>query len=207
MAWGMSELNSPAGDDVPDDGDPFYTFKASLAGSPFLLWLRRDGIEWNFGRRSGTIRYDSIRRVRLAYRPATMQAHRFTAEIWSTDAPKLLIISTSWQGLVVQQRQDAPYAAFMIELHRRLAAAHGAARFQTGMPAPLYALGLGVITATTAAFAVLVYKAIELAEWRSVLVIGAVFAVFGWQLSSYILRNRPGEYQPSAIPPRVLPKG
>src|SRR5882672_7394523 len=64
----------------PEDGDPSYSYKPSLAGGPVTFWLRRDGLEWNVGRRSGVIRYDRIRWVRLSYRPATLQSHRFTAE-------------------------------------------------------------------------------------------------------------------------------
>src|SRR5690606_9986422 len=89
----VTDLSSVTSETPSGDGDPFYVFKASLAGAPFALWLRRDGIEWNLGRRSGLLRYDKIRRIRLAYRPATMQSHRFTTEIWSDDLPKFQIVS------------------------------------------------------------------------------------------------------------------
>lgn len=203
----MTDADPTSGHDASaGDADPFYGFKSSVAGSPFMLWLRRDGMEWSYGNRSGLVRYDRIRRVRLAYRPATLQQHRFTAEIWSEGVPKLQIISTSWQGLVQQLRQDGPYAAFITELHRRMGAACSKARFQAGMAIVPYWIGLAIIAASAVAFATVVFKAVELSEWRALVVIVLVFAAFGWQIGSYFFRNRPGGYRPDAIPPYVLPK-
>ena len=204
----MTDFDTVTGADGPaEDADPFYSYKASLAGAPMMLWLRRDGLEWSVGRHAGLIRYDRVRRVRLTYRPASLQSHRFIAEIWPTDGPKIRIVSTSWHGLAMQQRQDGPYAAFIVELHRRLAAAGSTARLQCGMAAVAHAIGLAVVGATTLTFAGLMLKAAQLAEWKALAVIAALFAVFGWQLGNYFLRNRPGEYRPDAVPPRVLPRG
>lgn len=197
----LKDAPTPAGD------DPFYSYKASLAGAPLMLWLRRDGLEWSLGRRAGLLRYDRVRRVRLSFRPATLQSYRFIAEIWPADAPKLQIASTSWQGLTMQQRQDAPYAAFVTELHRRLNAAGSAATFQCGVARAIYAVGIAVIGIAMAAFAILMTKAAMMGEWRAFAVIAVLFAVFGWQLGGYFVRNRPGRYGPDAIPPRVLPRG
>ena len=193
-------------DDESRDDDPSYSYKPSLAGSPMMMWLRPDGLEWVIGRRSGLLRYGRIRRVRLSYRPATIQTHRFVADIWSSGAPKLQIASVSWQGLTMQQRQDAPYTAFVTELHRRLAAARSTAVFRSGVPAVLYGLGLMVVGGALLAFVMLMIKAAQIDEWRAVAVIGIVFAVSIWQLGGYFRHNWPGEYRPDAIPPQVLPR-
>lgn len=192
--------------DESRDEDPSYSYKPSLAGAPVMLWLRPDGLEWVSGRRSGLLRYGRIRRIRLSYRPATMQTHRFVTDIWSSDAPKLQIASVSWQGLTMQQRQDAPYAAFVTELHRRLAAARSTAIFRCGVPAVLYGLGLVVVCGALLTFVMLMIKAAQIDEWRAVAVIGVVFVVSAWQLGGYFRYNRPGEYRPEDIPPYVLPR-
>lgn len=189
-----------------DGGDPFYSYKANLAGAPVLLWLRRDGLEWQVGRRAGLIRYDRVRRVRLSFRPASMQSYRFIAEIWPTDGPKIQIASTSWQGLTLQQRLDGPYAAFITELHRRFAAARSTASFRCGIGRATYGIGLAVVGVAMAAFAALMVKAALIAEWRAVAIIGVLFAMFGWQLGNHFVRNWPGDYRPDAIPPHVLPR-
>jgi hypothetical protein len=188
------------------DNDPFYAYKASLAGGHLMLWLRPDGLEWSTGHRSGLIRYDRFYRVRLSFRPATMQSHRFITEIWPIDGPKIQIASTSWQGLTMQQRQDAPYAAFITELHRRLAAAGSTATFRGGTAVAIYGVGLVVISGAMVAFVVLMVKAALLAEWRSVAIVAALLCLFAWQLGNYFVRNRPGDYRPDAIPPRLLPR-
>ena len=61
-----------------------------------------------------------------------MQSQRFLTEIWAEGAPKLEICSSSWKSMVEQERLDGAYAAFVTELHRRLAQAGVAARFEQG---------------------------------------------------------------------------
>src|SRR5262245_35526467 len=97
------------------DGDPIYGYNPNLVGSPWVFTLKRDGLAWEYGRRSGLVRYDQISRVRLSYRPATLQGYRFITEIWSPQNPKLQISSTSFRGLMEQARQDDEYTAFIVE--------------------------------------------------------------------------------------------
>src|SRR5688572_27226203 len=116
-------------------------------GVPWEFRLRPDALEWTLGFRSGRVAYDSIRRLRLSFRPVTMQSYRFLTEIWSDANPRIAIASTSWKNIVEQERQDAAYRAFVAELHRRIAAAPARARFQTGSPAIIYWLGALVCAA------------------------------------------------------------
>jgi hypothetical protein len=200
----VTEISTSAA--AADDDDPFYSYKARLAAPAMSLWLRPQGLEWESGRRSGLIRYDRIRRVRLSYRPATMQTHRFIAEIWSSGAPKLQVVSTSWQGITMLARQDAPYTAFITELHWRIAATTAKPRLDCGMAMPIYALGVAVIAATLVAFVMLTVKIFVIGDWRAVAVMAALFAVFAWQFGNSFARNRPAPYRLDAIPPRVLPQ-
>jgi hypothetical protein len=75
--------------------------------------LAGDGIDWAAGRRGGHIPFRTVRRLRLSYRPASMQSHRFMTELWADGAPKLEILSSSWKSMVEQERLDKPYAAFI----------------------------------------------------------------------------------------------
>src|SRR6266540_2397550 len=115
--------------------DIVYAYKPSLMGAPFELRLTASGLEWSRGRYGDRIPYDRVRRLRLSFRPVTMQPHRFLAEIWPTAGPKLQVASTSWRSVVEQERLDAAYGAFIRELHRRLAAAGTQASFETGRSA------------------------------------------------------------------------
>ena len=194
--------------DIADEppGDPTYAFKASLIGSLCQFTLKPDALEWQIGRRSGRIRYEAVRAVRLSYRPVTMQAHRFITEIWSPGHPKIQIVSVSWRSIMEQQRLDAAYAAFIVELHRRLAAAGTPARFSTGLPFATYWVGVVVFGAVLVATGGLLMRATSFNQWAPMVVVAIFFLVFAYQLGTYFFRNRPGRYRPDAVPASVLPK-
>lgn len=187
-------------------GDPTYAFKASLIGSMCQFTLKPDALEWQIGRRSGRIRYDAFRAVRLSYRPVTMQSHRFITEIWSPGNPKIQIVSVSWRSIMEQQRLDASYAAFIVELHRRLAAVGAPARFSTGLPFATYWVGVVVFGAVLVATGGLLVRAMSFDQWAPRVVVAIFFLVFAYQLGTYFYRNRPGRYRPDAVPAGVLPK-
>jgi hypothetical protein len=194
--------------DIADEpsGDPTYAFKASLIGSLCQFTLKPDALEWQVGRRSGRIRYDTIRAVRLTYRPVTMQSHRFITEIWSPGNPKIQIVSVSWRSIMEQQRLDAAYAAFIIELHRRLAAAGAPARFSTGLPFATYWVGVVIFGAVLVATGGLLMRATSFDQWAPMVMVAIFFLVFAYQLGTYFYRNRPDRYRPEEIPADVLPK-
>ena len=109
-----------------------YSYRASLAGAPRLFKLTAEGIEWIAGPKSGLVPYRAIRRLRMSYRPANMQSHRFVTEIWADGASKLQIVSSSWKSLFEQERLDGSYSAFVTDLHRRITAAGAPVRFEQG---------------------------------------------------------------------------
>src|SRR4051794_2387122 len=137
----------------PDASDIVYAYKPSLMGAPFEFRLTPHALEWRRGGSSGRALYDRIRRIRLGFRPMTMQNYRFLAEVWIADGPKLQIASTSWKSLVEHDRFDAAYRAFVTELCRRAAAPGGQTLFQTGSPLVLYWLGLVVLAGAALAMA------------------------------------------------------
>ena len=75
----MTDDNDPqagAGD------DPVYAYKPSLMAAPWELRLKGDALTWRAGRHEGRVPYGRIARVRLSFRPATMQTRRFVTELW-----------------------------------------------------------------------------------------------------------------------------
>jgi hypothetical protein len=193
-------------DAEPHSGDPAYAYKPSVMGAPWEFALTREGLQWRLGYRSGLIRYDQIRRVRMSYRPATMQSKRYVTEIWSAGQPKIPIASTSWRNIMEQQRQDAAYTAFVSELHRRLAETGSTAQFVAGVPAVSYWIGLPIFSAAMVALAILVVHAIKLEQWTVAALIAALFVAFAMQLGTYFRRNWPTRYRPGDLPARVLPR-
>jgi hypothetical protein len=194
---------------IADDeaaADPTYAFKPSLIGGACQFTLKPDGLEWKTGRRSGRVRYDRVRAVRLSYRPVTMQSHRFITEIWSADNPTIQIVSVSWRSIMEQERLDKAYSAFVTELHRRVSAAGAPAKLTTGLPAMTYWIGVVIFSGVILATGTLFLRAIGTVPWAATAVVGIFFLVFAYQLGTYFYRNRPGRYRPDAIPSVVLPK-
>jgi hypothetical protein len=207
--------------------DPHYAHKPSLMGAAWEFCLRPDALEWRTGGRQGRIPYGRITRVRLSFRPLTMQSRRFITEIWSGGAPRLAIVSTSWRSLVENAAQDEAYGAFVRELHRRIAAAdhqdpfaqrspaqhlpaqHLPAQvsFEAGVPPMLYWPGLVVFAIVGLGLAALTVRALQVAQFAGAAVVGGFFGLFLWQSGGYFRRNRPGRYRPDALPKELVPGG
>jgi hypothetical protein len=186
--------------------DPVYSYKPSLLGAPWQFRLRPDALEWQAGRHQGRAPYRRIARVRLSYRPSTMQTRRFLTEVWVADGPRLPIASASWRSMVEQESLEAAYGAFVRELHQRLAAAETKAIFQTGSPALLYWPGLAIVAAASLAIAVLAVRTLLLGDWAAAAIIAGFFALFAWQSVTFFYRNQPGYYRPEAVPSKLVPR-
>jgi hypothetical protein len=198
-------MDSSSHQDTDAPPEPTYSYKPSLMGAPFWFRLTDSALEWSKGRYADRVPYDRIRRLRLSFRPVTMQTHRFQAEIWPVAGPKLLVASTSCRSIVEQERHDAAYRDFVVELHRRIAAHGGQPSLEAGAPAPIFWIGLVVFTGACLALAALVVRALQLGELAGAAIVGGFLALFLWQVGGFLARNRPATYRPDALPPQVLP--
>ena len=187
-------------------GDPAYAYKPALIGAPLQLRLTPTALEWSRGRSAGRIPYDRIRRLRLSFRPVSMQSQRFVAEVWPASGPKLQIVSVSWRGIAELERQNAAYTAFITELHRRIAAVGAAPRFEAGTSVVVYWIGWAVFAGIAVALAALTARALQVGATMAVLIIAGFAAVFAWQMGTFLRRNRPGTYRADALPPWLLPQ-
>jgi len=187
--------------------DPVYRYKPSLMGAPWELRLGPDALAWQVGRHEGRIAYGGIRRVRLSFRPVTLQTRRFFAEIWPVDGPRLSIASTSWRSLVEQGAQDTEYGAFIKELHRRIAAAGAQPTLESGSPAWLYWPGFAIFAVGGAGLAALIVRALLVDAYAGAAFVAAFLGLFLWQSGNYFWRNRPGTYRPDALPKKLVPGG
>jgi hypothetical protein len=190
--------------------DPTYAYKSSVMGAGFEFRLAIDALEWRRGAQAGRVPYDRIRRIRLSFRPITMQNYRFLTEVWPASGPKLQIASTSWKSLVEHERFDAPYRAFVIELCRRIGVAKDLTKdlalFETGSPVWIYWPGVAVFVTASLGLVGLLVRALMTGIWSGAAFIAAFLALFLWQAGNLFLRNRPGTFRPDAVPSQVLPR-
>jgi len=183
-----------------------YSYRPSLMGAPWEFTLTPQALDWRAGRRGGRVPYAAIHRMRLSFRPVAMQSRRFRAEVWSKAGPKLDVVSSSWRSMVEQVSQDSDYLRFISELHRRVIAAGGSVRYETGTPRLLYWSGVAIFVGCAFGLAALIVRALQVQSYSGAAFIAAFLALFLWQAGDFFRRNRPGPYRPDALPPQVLPK-
>jgi len=186
--------------------DPtYYAYKPALVGASSAFQLEDDAIAWDRGGTVVRVPYRDIRRVRLAFRPMTMQPYRFMTEIWSVGGVKLAIGSCSLKSVIEQPRHDVEYNAFLTELHRRLVPLRNGIQFQTGSPFVLYWTGVAVFAALCISAVGLIFRALEIEAWLGAAFVAGMLGIFLWQTGGFLRRNKPGVYAPDQIPAHALP--
>jgi len=184
-----------------------YIYRPSAMGAPSQFKLTPDGIEWVAGRRSGLTEFQNIRRLRMSYRPANMQSHRFMTELWADGAPKLKIMSSSWKSMFDQERLDRPYSSFIAELHRRIAQSGARPLLEQGSHPLIYWPGLTAFAGVEFGMVVLIVRALQSGAIGGAAFIAAFGLLFAWQGGNFLRRNWPGVYRPDALPAVLMPKG
>jgi hypothetical protein len=192
-------------DALPNEATIRYAYKASLVGAAHQFELTGEGLGWRIAGKSGVWPYAAISGVRLSYRPVSMQSRRFRADIDSADLGRIALLSTSWQTSVLMAPQDRDYRAFIIELHRRMAAAGSNAVLTGGLKPRLYIAALVLLALVAVAMAGLLIRAIMTGELAGILFLAGFAALFAWQVGGFVRRNRPQTYTFDHLPKALLP--
>ena len=182
-----------------------YAFKASLIGAAQQFELSDEGLQWRMGPKSGLWPYASIARVRLSFRPVSMQSQRYRADLEDSKGARLRIVSTTWQTVALMAPQNDAYRAFILELHRRMQAAGSRADLIGGLPPAIHTAALVVVALVAAAMTGLLARAVATGSWPGALFIAGFAALFGWQIGGFIRRNRPRKYDFNDVPKDLLP--
>ena len=182
-----------------------YAYKASLIGAAHQFELTDDGLCWRQAGRSGVWSYADISAIRLSYRPVSMQARRFRADICRAGGGRMPIVSTSWQTAALMAPQDDQYRAFITTLHARTAKAGSGAVLTGGLGPKTYAACLALLVLVILAMAGLLVRAMAVGEYAGVLFLLGFAALFGWQVGGFVRRNRPLVYSFDHLPQALLP--
>ncbi len=197
-SWRQPALSSAASDGT------HYLFKSSLAGGAKQLTLTDEGLVVQVTKPQ-LWPLDSIASIRLSYRPASMQAWRFRADIATSSGQSIKVFSTTWHSISQMARQDDDYRAFVVELHRRLQRANSNVSLTAGINPALYAVGLVAMALIGIAIAGLFVRALLTAEFAGALFLVGFAAWFAWQIGGFMRRNKPRSYTFDALPKDVLP--
>jgi len=121
--------------------------------------LAPDALEWMAGRRSGRMPYRDLRRLRLSFRPVTMQSHRFLPR---SGRPRAKSSCHRRRGRAWSSRSGS---TALCGVHARAAPAPGGARpdarFETGSPPLLYWPGVAVFAVVALCGAALAVRALQ----------------------------------------------
>jgi hypothetical protein len=191
--------------DPPAQAIVSYAYKASLIGAAHQFDLTEGGLSWRFAGRAGTWPYAEIAAVSLSYRPVSMQARRFRADLRHQSGARLVILSTSWQTAALMAPQDQAYRTFIIELHARMAKAGSRAALAGGLGRKAYAAGLTLVAVVAVLMAILLLRALLTGQFAGALFLAGFAALFAWQVGGFIRRNRPLTYDFDHIPETLLP--
>ena len=200
--WGLQKGVSDAAQGAFVTG---YAYKASLIGRAHRFDLTDAGLAWRLAGRSGTWPYADIAAIRLSFRPVSMQAHRFRADIRHVSGKRITILSTSWQTAALMAPQDDSYRTFIWELHARMEEAGSGAQLTGGLSRRTYAAALVLVTLLAIAMSGLLLRAVVIGEWAGAAFILGFAALFAWQVGGFIRRNRPIVYSFDDIPAKLLP--
>ena len=182
-----------------------YAYKASLIGAAHQFNLTEEGLSWRFAGRSGVWGYADIAAIRLSYRPVSMQARRFRADLHHVNGSRLVIISTSWQTAALMAPQDKDYRVFVVALHERMANAGSNAKLSGGLGRRIYAAGVALLALVGVGMAGLLVRALAIGEFAGAAFLVGFAALFGWQVGGFVRRNRPVAYTFGYIPETLLP--
>ena len=185
--------------------DLSYAYKASLVGSAHQFALEDDAVVWQAGRRSGRWRYADIVGVRMSYRPMSMQTRRFRTDLEHRGGDRIAVMSTTWQTVTLMVAQDRDYCAFILELHRRLAAQGHRVMLVGGINPVVHTIGLAGVALLSIAIAGLLARAIATHAYGGALFIAGFAALFAWQIGGFLVRNKPRRYTFDALPQDLLP--
>lgn len=182
-----------------------YAYKASLIGSAHEFALTDTGLSFRIGGRAGEWPYAEIAAVRLSFRPVSMQARRFRADIEKAGGGRIAILSTTWQTAALMAPQDHGYRAFIVELHRRLRSAGSQARLFGGIGPKTYTAALALLALLAVAMIGLLGRALLTGEFVGALFLVGFALLFVWQVGGFVRRNRPRSYSFDDLPGELLP--
>ncbi|HZR88258.1 MAG TPA: hypothetical protein VFB02_15735 [Bradyrhizobium sp.] len=201
----FSELQDSATQAACETPTIGYAYKASLIGGAHRFELTDAGLNWHLAGRSGVWGYADIAAIRLSFRPVSMQAHRFRADVRHVDGGRLAILSTSWQTAALMAPQDESFRVFIRALHARMKQAGSRAVLTGGLSRRVYLAAVVLVALLAIAMSGLLVTALAMRQFSGAAFILGFAALFAWQVGGFIHRNRPLGYTFESIPKKLLP--
>jgi len=184
-----------------------YRLKANAFVGKRVYRLTEDALTWEEeGKPLDGVFYDEISEARLAFTPTRMATNRYRAQFVLRRGGMVELFNLNYAGIGNFPAQDREYVAFVTELHRRLAAKGKDIAYRRGNSVAAY---IGNIALTIFIFGTLAFVFLFLINfggpWIAIAKL-AIILFFVPVLVRYMLRAKPGTYDPLALPADVLPE-
>lgn len=182
-----------------------YAHRAKPIAPPMVLRLSDELIIGERGSRKEPILLSKLARIRLRYAPRNTALHAFRCEARAIDGRGVVFDNISWTSLMQNERLDADYRAFVLDLVTRAAKANPKLQLEAGVGRFHYRLmqisGIAILVGLIATgVAAAIGKSLPLAGLAAALVI-----YLGYWLREFLTRNKPRSFEASAVPEGVLP--
>ncbi|BAF87656.1 conserved hypothetical protein [Azorhizobium caulinodans ORS 571] len=186
-----------------------YAFRPRMIGAATRVVLDTRGaeglLEWTVGATSGRTPLRDITRLRLRHELGQLGSSNFALLIEGRGLPRLRIGSVSRTGLTAVKDHGPAFIAFLNALHAALLRDSGRVRYEAGLPRWRWGGMLALSACCAAAICWLAALAFSEGQGTSALLIVGLSLVLAFPLAETLWRNRPGPYEPDALPQRLLP--
>lgn len=203
-------MTSPAPADAlwrDSEGRPIFRHRPKLVGPEIVFTLEDRDLAWSDGRSSGRVPLHQIDHVRLVFRPANLYLKRYRFEIRQRLGRRVWFSNVSWRGMVEVEAHDAAFSAFVREVLKAAASASPKARFLAGEPLWRYL----AVAATTAGLGLslsyLAFQGLRTLNWGLLGLVAFIGGYAVWQMSLWLRKNPPSEFDPLNPPAALLPDG
>ena len=186
---------------------PTYAFPENAFAKRRTYRLTQDALTWEEeGATLDGVFYDAIAEVQMTYAPTRFTTNRYRTRIIFRQGGMVNLFNTDYAGIGDFPEKNEDYAAFVRELHKRLAERGTNTVFRKGNSTAAYVLNLAL---TVFIFAMIALAFVLLFNfglmWVAVVKLMVVLT-FVPVLIRYIRRVRPAEYDPLALPPDAVPE-
>jgi hypothetical protein len=201
-------MNAPAPADAlwrDHDGRPIFRHRPKLVGREIVFTLEDRDLAWTDGRLSGKVPLHQVEHVRLTFRPSNLYLKRYRFEMRQRLGRRIWFSNVSWRGMVEVEAHDAAYSAFVREVLTATAKASPKARFLAGEPLWRYIAMVAASSGLGLSLAYLAFHGLTTANWGLVGIVGFIGFYAAWQMSLWLAKNPPAEFDPLNPPAALLP--
>lgn len=168
--------------------------------------LQDESLAWEDAKGAkGHLAYADIVRTRLAFDPARIRQTRHVLDLYSKAGARIRLTSTTYAGMGQYKPRNRAFAAFVRDLHGRIATANPGLHCETGRGWAPYVAYLGIFVVCLAAMAWGVAMMWGQDQRAAAGVLALMVAYFCWLGWDYGVRNRPAVFDPRDVPARALP--